>query len=128
MNKVILIGYAGSEPEVKKTANGTQVARLGVATQKNRKDKDGNWTKETTWHTVILWKELAERKIGKGDIVSVEGEIEYRTSNDGKQFTDIVANSITVVHRKEQQQAAPAQPRSNAVQVDVPVEADDLPF
>ncbi len=125
MNKVILVGYAGSEPEVKQTANGTQVARLGVATSKNRKDKDGNWTKETTWHTVILWKELAERKIGKGDIVSVEGEIEYRTSNEGKQFTYIVANSITVVHRKEQQQ-----PQSNAKPTPVPADAatDDLPF
>ena len=135
INKVTLIGNLGGEPETKRLENGTMVARVGLATNENYKDKDGNWQKITEWHSVVLWRELAERaekSLQKGMLVYVEGKISYRKSKDkdgvDRYYTDIVASSFRALEKTEEahKQKIPA---SNATEVPVPAgDSDDLPF
>ena len=134
INKVTLIGNLGGDPEIKRLENGALVARVGLATNENYKDKDGNWQKVTEWHSVVLWRELAERaekSLKKGMLVYVEGKISYRKSTDAngveRHYTDIVASSFRVLEKTEEahQQKIPA---SNAMEVPVPAGDNDLPF
>jgi len=60
VNKVILIGNLGKDPELKHTANGTAVANFTLATNERFKDKSGEWQDRTEWHTIVLWQRLAE--------------------------------------------------------------------
>src|SRR5205814_4761620 len=60
VNKVILIGNLGKDPEVKYTPQGTPVAKITLATNERYKDKDGQWQDRTEWHNVVLWQRLAE--------------------------------------------------------------------
>lgn len=85
VNKVILIGNLGSDPEIRYTQSGDAVAALSVATSEKWKDSDGNWQENTDWHRVIAWKGLAERcseHLKKGSKVYVEGKLEYRKWKD----------------------------------------------
>lgn len=108
INKVTLIGNLGSDPEIKHLESGAMVARLSVATNENYKDKDGNWQKQTEWHNVIAWRELAERAdkmLKKGHLVFVEGKISYRKYQDKdgveKYITDIVASNLRTLEKRE---------------------------
>jgi single-strand DNA-binding protein len=90
LNKVILIGNLGAEPEVRSTSNGGRVATLSLATSRVWKGADGQKQESTQWHRVICWNgkfgqqlaDVAERYCHKGEKVYVEGEIEYRTWED----------------------------------------------
>lgn len=147
INKVTLIGNLGGDPETRRLDNGASVARFSLATNENYKDKDGNWQKQTEWHNVVVWRELAERAenmLKKGMLVYVEGKISYRkyTDKDGndRYVTDIVANSFRLLERMSNgsDMRFPQQdPRDTAhdntpspVQEPVPVvqNGDDLPF
>ncbi len=108
INKVTLIGNLGGDPEIRHLENGTAVGRFSLATNENYKDKDGNWQKQTEWHNIVVWRDMAERAekmLKKGMLVFVEGKISYRkyTDKDGqeKTFTDIVANSYRVLEKLE---------------------------
>lgn len=134
INKVTLIGNLGGEPETKRLENGTMVARVGLATNENYKDKDGNWQKITEWHSVVLWRELAERaekSLQKGMLVYVEGKISYRKSKDkdgvDRYYTDIVASYFRVLEKTEEAQQHKI-PESKEPEVPVPAGVDDLPF
>jgi single-strand DNA-binding protein len=89
MNKAILVGNLGADPEVRSTANGSRVATLSVATSRQWKDKAGEKQEKTEWHRVVFWNtkfstlaDIAERYCKKGDKVYVEGSIEYRSWQD----------------------------------------------
>ena len=89
LNKVILIGNLGADPEVRSTSNGSRVATLSLATSRQWKNQSGEKQEKTEWHRVILWNnkgstlaDLAERYMKKGDKVYVEGSIEYRSWQD----------------------------------------------
>lgn len=90
LNKAILIGNLGADPEVRSTPNGSRVATLSLATSRVWKDQSGQRQEKTQWHRVICWNaargqqlaDVAERYAKKGDRVYVEGEIEYRTWQD----------------------------------------------
>jgi len=122
-NLIILIGNAGQEPEIRKLENGTSVAKVSLATKESWKDKNGNWKDETQWHTLQLWRDLADRaaNIKKGSLVYVEGKVTYRkyTDKDGveRNQTDIVVSSFRVLDKKE----------GNATPVDVPNEGRNEP-
>jgi single-strand DNA-binding protein len=152
INKVTLVGHLGADPEVRHLENGAIVGRFSLATNENYKDKDGNWQKLTEWHNVVVWRELAERSekmLKKGNLVYVEGKIQYRkyTGQDGQErnVTDIVASVMRTLERAENtnyesrfpaaDQAPPARngytPSVNEatpVAEPVPVGGDDLPF
>ena len=85
VNKVILIGNLGKDPEVKYTPSGTPVAKLTLATNERYKDKDGQWQDRTEWHNVVLWQRLAEiagEYLKKGGKVYIEGRLQTRSWED----------------------------------------------
>lgn len=105
VNKVILLGNVGAEPEVKVFENGVKVARLRVATSERWTDKDGNKHEETEWHNVTLWRGLAdivERYVHRGSQLYIEGKItyrEYEVNGEKRYATDIVANDMKLCGR-----------------------------
>ena len=90
LNKVMLIGNLGADPEVRSTANGARVATLSVATSRQWNNQAGERQEKTQWHRVVMWNngkgtglaDYAEKYLKKGDRVYVEGEIDYRTWED----------------------------------------------
>jgi single-strand DNA-binding protein len=108
INKVILVGHAGNDPEVRTIESGAVVARVSLATNESYKDKEGNWQTSTEWHNLILWRDLAERardNVKKGSTLYVEGKITTRKYKDKdgveKSITDIVVNSFRVLDKKQ---------------------------
>ncbi len=104
VNKVILVGRLGADPEVRTLEGGTKVASIRLATTERYKDKNGNQQESTEWHNVVLWRGLAditEKYLKKGDQLYVEGRIKTRkwTDQNGQDryTTDIVANEMTML-------------------------------
>lgn len=104
VNKVLIIGNAGKDPETKYTESGTAVCTLTLATKHSWKEKDGQRQEKTEWHRVVFWGKLAEivdKYVKKGSQVYVEGRIETRkwtdkTGND-KYTTEIVADQMQML-------------------------------
>lgn len=109
INKVILIGNLGADPEVRTLDSGTKVAKLSLATNENYRDRNTNeWQTITEWHNVILWRHLAdnaERMLRKGSLVYIEGKLSTRKYQDkdgnDKYFTEVVANTMRSLDRRE---------------------------
>ena len=141
INKVILLGNIGNDPDVKYTQGGMAITTLSVATTSARKDKDGNQQEKTEWHRVKLFGKLGEiagEYLKKGRQVYIEGRIEYGSyEKDGvKQYTtDIIGDVMQMVgggdserggerqQRHEPRKTAQARPSNNAPPLD-----DDIPF
>ena len=108
LNKVTLIGNLGKDPEVKVLEGNVAVAKFSLATTESFRDKSGQMQSHTDWHTIVLWRglaELAQAYLRKGSLVYVEGKISYRkyTGQDGveRNVTDIVSNTFRILDRKE---------------------------
>jgi single-strand DNA-binding protein len=105
VNKVILIGNLGKDPEVKYTPSGAPVAKLTLATNERYKDKGGEWQDRTEWHNVVLWQRLAEiagEYLKKGSKVYIEGRLQTRSwedkqTNQKRYMTEIVANDLVLL-------------------------------
>jgi single-strand DNA-binding protein len=105
VNKVILIGNLGKDPEVKYTPQGTPVAKLTLATNESYKDKAGQWQEKTEWHNVVLWQRLAEiagEYLKKGSKVYVEGRLQTRSwddkqTNQKRYMTEVVGNTMVLL-------------------------------
>lgn len=147
VNKVLLLGRLGADPELRHTNNQTAVCNLSVATNDRRKGQDGQWTDFTEWHKVATFGKTAENcsnYLKKGRQVFVEGRIQTRKwqDKDGKDrySTEIIANSVQFIGGKAEggeysSQSAPAQPQVNAGEIDmssvgkaVSFDDDDIPF
>lgn len=111
INKAIIIGHVGQDPEVRYTGNatnGTKVAQIRVATTERYKDKDGKVQELTEWHNIVCWRGLAdvvEKYVKKGTLVYVEGKIQSRSWEDKgvkKYATDIIARELQLLSKKEQ--------------------------
>lgn len=107
VNKAILLGNLGKDPEVRYTAQQMAIGRFPIATSDRRKDQSGQWVDQTEWHTIVTFGKTAEncaRFLKKGSSVFVEGKI--RTSKwqdkEGKDryTTEIIADSVTFVGKK----------------------------
>ncbi|MFP7755696.1 single-stranded DNA-binding protein [Thermodesulfobacteriota bacterium B35] len=101
VNKVILIGNLGRDPELRYTQNGTPVASLRVATSRKWKGQDGQMQEQTEWHSVVAWSRLAElcnEYLSKGSKVYVEGRLQTRKWQDqngnDRYTTEVVAQDI----------------------------------
>lgn len=154
VNKAILIGNLGADPEVRSTTSGQRVATLSVATSRQWTNQAGERQEKTEWHRVVLWNrrdgglaDIAEKYLNKGDRVFIEGRIEYRTWEDreGKTrySTEIVAQEMMMLSprgagaddaapsRTRAPQPAVAESKSESYE-DFPEalddEDDDLPF
>lgn len=123
LNKVMLIGNLGADPEVRTTSNGTRVATLSVATSRSWTNQAGERQEKTEWHRVVLWNnrnrgmaDTAERYLKKGDRVYIEGRIEYRTweDRDGntRYTTEVNAREMLMLSPRGGDADAPAASRA----------------
>jgi single-strand DNA-binding protein len=152
LNKVILIGNLGADPEVRSTSNGSRVATISVATSRTWKNQSGERQEKTEWHRVVLWNnkgstlaDIAERFLKKGDKVYIEGSIEYRSWQDRegqtRYTTEITARELIMLSPRSadaddafpaSKVAASAASRKEESLSDFPealdAEDDDLPF
>ncbi len=107
INKVILVGRLGKDPEVRQLENNVSVANITLATSETYKGKDGSKTEKTEWHNVVLWRGLAEvtsKYLKKGDLVYIEGKLRTRSwETDGvkKYTTEIFAETMTMLGAKK---------------------------
>lgn len=105
VNKVILVGHLGKDPEVKYTPSGTAIAKFTLATNERFKDKDGNWQDRTEWHNIVAWQRTAEvvgEYLKKGSQVYVEGRLRTDSWDDKetgqkKYRTEIVVNDLVLL-------------------------------
>ncbi len=137
VNKVILIGRLGQDPDLRYTPSGTAVTTLSVATNEVWRDRDGNNQERTEWHRVVLWGKQAETAgeyLKKGSRIYIEGRLQTRNweDKDGNRryTTEVIASRMQFMDGRQESQAAaveiPPPPEE-----DVPpeaVEGDDLPF
>lgn len=108
INKVILIGNLGNDPEIRHLESGTLVGKFSLATNESYRDKAGEWQTLTEWHNVVVWRNLAERaekSLKKGMQVYIEGKINTRKWQDAngndRYTTDIVANTMRILERRD---------------------------
>lgn len=105
VNKVILIGNLGKDPELKYTPQGTAVAKFSLATNERFKDKEGNWQDRTEWHNITAWARTAEivgEYVKKGSKVYIEGSLRTHSWDDKqtgqkKYMTEIVVNDLVLL-------------------------------
>ncbi len=107
INKAILIGNLGSDPEVRYTQSGTAVANFTMATSEKWKGQDGEWKDQTEWHRIVVWAKLAEicgEYLSKGSKIYIEGRIQTRQWDDkdgNKRYTtEIVAREMKMLDSK----------------------------
>jgi single-strand DNA-binding protein len=146
LNKVLLIGNVGADPEVRVTPSGVKVAKVSLATNRVWTDRNGQQQEKTEWHRLNFWDRLAdivEQYVHRGDRLYVEGRLEYSQSEDDKgnvrYFTDIRALEMVMLGgqsgpgaqssdspgpRRARQPAAPASSAASPFDSD----DDDLPF
>ena len=110
VNKVILLGNVGKDPEIRSTGGGTMVATFSVATSERYKDQQGNWQDRTEWHNVVAYAKLAEiirDYVKKGHKLYVEGRLTTRSWDDkdtGKKVyrTEIVVNDLSLLSGRDE--------------------------
>ena len=140
VNKVILVGHLGKDPEVRHLENGVNVASFSLATTETITNKNGEKQDLTEWHNIVVWRglaDVAEKYLKKGKQVYVEGKIRTRSWDDKegvkRYTTEIVADSFTMLGKKEDGGNA----NSNNMNAGVPSASeivnsaggeDDLPF
>jgi len=117
VNKVILIGRLGSDPELRYTPNGDAVANFRIATNRVWKDQKGNQQERTEWHRIVAWRKLAERcgeYLKKGSHVYIEGRLETRSwedKNGNKRYvTEIITNQMQMLGAKGEVKATEQAP------------------
>ena len=117
LNKIMLIGHLGKDPEVRYTPDGTPVASFSIATSENWTDKNGTRQERTEWHNIVAWRKLAElskRFLTKGRQVYVEGRIQSRDWNDRegnkRRSTEVIVSQIVLLGSRSQNTDAPPVP------------------
>lgn len=130
VNKVILVGNLGKDPEIRNLEGGNKVANFTVATSEAYKDKSGQRVEQTEWHNIVVWKglaEIAEKYLKKGATVYLEGKLRTRSWEDKDKVkrytTEIVADSFTMLGGKKN-----AETHDNDSQVINTKDGEDLPF
>lgn len=157
INKVILVGNLGKDPEVQYLEGGVARARFSIATNEGYVDRNGNRVDQTEWHNIVLWRkqaEIAEKYLHKGSQIYLEGKLRNRSWEDNgvkKYITEIQGDNFIMLDRKEdgaggggggQSYSAPQQQSNNNYQSNTPSNSgsssdnevkeeqydDDLPF
>jgi len=108
VNKVILIGRLGKDPETKSTPNGTTVTKFTIATDERFTDREGNKQERTEWHNIVAWGKLGEicgQYLRKGRLVYIDGSIrtdswEDKETKQKRYRTEIIANNMQMLEKK----------------------------
>jgi len=140
VNKVILVGHVGKDPEIKTVGNDTKMASFSLATSETYKKKDGERVTNTEWHNITIWRGLAnvvERFVKKGSQLYLEGKIENRSYDDKdgnkKYITQIKCHEMQMLDNKggsngeSADNSKPQTSTGNTNQSEKP-DSDDLPF
>ena len=108
VNKITLVGRLGADPEVRTLESGAMVAKFGLATSENYRDRSGEWQEQTEWHDVVVWRGLAERAqeyLKKGSLVYLEGKLTHRKwqDKDGnpRKTTEVVGNYFRMLGNRQ---------------------------
>jgi single-strand DNA-binding protein len=140
LNKVMLIGNLGKDPEVRFTASGQAVASFSLATSEKFKGKSGEWEERTEWHNITLWGKLAEiagEYLTKGKTIYVEGRLQTRKwqdkSGNDRYTTDIVGDKMQMLSAKGERSGgsdspSASRPSSSSNYEEPPFQDDDIPF
>lgn len=138
LNKAMIIGNLGKDPETSFTPNNTQVTKFSVATSKKWKDKDGKQQDDTQWHRIVCFNKLAKIAadyLHQGSQVYVEGEIKTNKWKDkdgiDRYITEIFANEIKMLSKREASNHSPIMKeivKQNPLPVSEPDMDDDIPF
>jgi len=131
VNKVILIGNLGKDPEVRHLEGGAAVANFPLATTETFKDKNGNRQEQTEWHNIVVWRglaEVAEKYLKKGMTIYLEGKLRTRSWDDkegNKRYTtEVVGDSFTMLSKRDNTSQTPSDDNASSL----PKTGDDLPF
>lgn len=134
VNKVILVGNLGKDPEVQTFDNGIKKATFSLATSTNVKNKEGVLTEETEWHKVVVWRKLAEtaeQYLHKGSLLFVEGRLRSHSWDDkdgNKRYTtEVIADNFTMLGPRKDQ-AGNGEPVASPEHEAPNSPIDDLPF
>ena len=137
VNKVILVGNLGRDPEIRTTPSGQSIAKFSLATSNRWTDRDGQRQERTDWHNIVCWgkqAEIAGQYLTKGKQIFVEGRLQTDSWDDketGKKMyrTEVVCNNFQMLgsRRDEGPSAAPAAPPTDP-SFDAAAEDDDIPF
>lgn len=144
INKAILVGNVGGDPEVRTLENDTKVATFSLATSESYKDRNGQRQERTAWHRIVAWRQLAgiiEQYVHKGSKLYIEGRITYRQYKDkdgnDRNITEIVADEMKMLDSRgggntNQGGNSVSEPIANydsaPKPTQAPLEPDDLPF
>ncbi len=135
VNKVILIGNLGKDPEVRYLDSGVAVANFSLATTESYKNKEGERVSQTEWHNIGLWRglaEVAEKWLKKGSSVYIEGKIRSRKWEDKegntRYTTEILADNMTMLGKKEDSSAEKTETTPEQESIPQEEKGDDLPF
>ena len=146
VNKVILIGNLGKDPEVKYTPQGTAVAKITLATNESYKDKAGQWQERTEWHNIVAWQRLAEivgEYVKKGSKLYIEGKLrtsswDDKESGQKRYKTEVIADQLVLLSGKgETEEGGRARgaaashdfdQRSPAAPAEAQITDEDIPF
>src|SRR5215213_1904383 len=140
INKVILVGNVGKDPEVKYLEGGVAVAKFPLATSEVYKNKEGQRVESTEWHNIVMWRglaEVAEKYVRKGKQLYIEGKIktrQYGEDNNKKYFTEILADTMTMLGTRGDGSGNVQGQQDQGKMMDSPAPeiaagpSDDLPF
>ncbi|MCS7005063.1 MAG: single-stranded DNA-binding protein [Cytophagales bacterium] len=138
INKVILIGNLGRDPEIRRIDNGTAVATFSIATTETYKDKTTGETKSLTdWHNIVLWRglaEIAEKYLKKGNKVYIEGKLRTRQyvgqDNITRYITEVIGEELVLLSSPQSTSSSSyvAPPPPSEMPADLSTPSDDLPF
>lgn len=146
VNKVILIGNVGADPEVRYLDGGVAVANLRLATTERYRNKNGENVDQTEWHNIVLWRglaEIVEKYVKKGMRLYIEGRIRTRSWDDQngvkRYTTEIYADNMQMLSFKQEgdngvtssrsfNAPVPPSPGQSATPANIPDDNDDLPF
>lgn len=132
MNKVMLIGHLGNDPEIRYTQDGIPVATFNLATTTRWRDKDGKKQEKAEWHRIVAWRRLAEicgEYLAKGSHVYIGGAIQTRKwedkSGNHRYVTEIIATEMEMLGSRQEDTDSP--PQSDTMEPPMPG-VDDIPF
>lgn len=131
VNKVILVGNLGKDPEVRHLEGGAAVANFTMATTEVYKDKTGTRQEQTEWHNIVVWRglaEVAEKYLKKGMTIYIEGKLRTRSWDDKeghkRYTTEVVGDTFTILSKKENHSSG----NNEESGISGPKTGDDLPF
>ena len=138
INKVILIGRLGRDPEVRSTPSGQTVTNFTVATNRIYNDRDGNRQEQTEWHNIVCWgrqAEIAGQYLTKGRQIYIEGRLQTRSwedrqSGDKRYRTEVICENFQMLGPRGEQNTGGSQPSGTDTkgELSAPPEDDDIPF